>query len=271
MYGVDMTKPGAQAYYDSIGKELAAWGVDFLKVDDLSTPYHQPEIEAIRTALDRSGRRIVFSTSPGPTGLDHGEHIAAHANMWRISGDFWDDWDALKEQFARVDAWTPFRGPGHWPDADMLPFGGVRQGQRDDWTHFTHDEQITVMTLWSICRSPLILGGNLPKSDAFTLSLITNDAVLAVDQHSSGNRQWWRRGDLVAWVANAPHSRDRYVALFNTGEAAQPVSVSFAELGLPGAVRVRDLWSGRDLGKVEGAFAPTIPAHGAGLYRVGGE
>jgi len=218
MYGVDMSKPGAQAYYDSLFKLLAEWGIDFVKVDDLSTPYHKAEIEGIRRAIDKCGRPMVFSTSPGPTGLEHGSDIVANANMWRISDDFWDSWGALKEQFERVDKWTPFRGPGHWPDADMLPLGAVRQGQKNDWTNFTHDEQTTMMSLWCIARSPLILGGHLPRNDAFTLSLLTNDEVLAVNQRSSGNRQLWRKGDLVAWVAVVPGSRDKYLALFNASD-----------------------------------------------------
>ena len=218
MYGVDMSKPGAQAYYDSLLKLMAEWGVDFVKVDDLSTPYHQSEIEAIRKAIDRSGRAIVLRTSPGPTGVEHGEHIEPHANMWRVGDDFWDNWDALKEQFDRLDKWTPYRGEGHWPDADMLPLGAVRQDDPHGWTHFTQTEQSTLLSLWAICRSPLILGGNLPKNDPFTLALLTNDEVIAVNQSSENNRQLWRKGDQVAWVADVPHSRDKYLAVFNAAD-----------------------------------------------------
>jgi hypothetical protein len=132
-----------------------------------------------------------------------------------VSDDFWDDWKPLKEQFKRLHDWTPFRGPGHWPDADMLPLGNVRAVQPNGWTHFTTNEQITLMTLWSIARSPLIMGGHLPKNDAFTLSLLTNDEVLAVNQHSANNRQLFRTNDLIAWVADVPDSADKYVALFN--------------------------------------------------------
>jgi hypothetical protein len=217
MYGVDMSKPGAQEYYDSVFALMASWDLDFVKVDDLSAPYHKPEIEAIRKAIDKTGRPIVFSTSPGGTPLDQGEHIAAHANLWRISGDFWDDWGALYAQFQRVKDWTPFRGAGHWPDADMLPLGNIRAWQeKDAWTHFNHDEQYTLMTLWSIARSPLILGGNLPKNDAFTLSLLTNDEVIAVNKDSTNNHELYEHGGFRAWVADVPGSADKYLALFNT-------------------------------------------------------
>ncbi len=217
MWGVDTTKPGAQQYYDSVFKLYAEWGIDFIKVDDLTEPYHSGEVEAIRKAIDQCGRPIVFSTSPGDTALAQGPHVSANANMWRISGDFWDKWAALKEQFDRCAKWTPYRAPGHFPDADMLPLGGVRQP--GGWTAFTKDEQYTVMTLWSICNSPLMFGGHLPKNDEFTLALITNPEVIAVNQHAANGRQLYRNADAIAWVADAPASKDKYVALFAVGDA----------------------------------------------------
>ncbi len=299
MYGVDMTKPGAQAYYDSVFALLASWDLDYVKVDDLSRPYHKDEIEAIRKAIDRSGRPMVLSTSPGATPVSEGEHIQAHANLWRISDDFWDDWRALYAQFARLNNWTPFRGPGHWPDADMLPLGNVRAWQTtDNWTHFTKDEQFTLMTLWCIARSPLILGGNLPKNDAFTLALLTNDEVLAVNQRSTNNRQLFNATNAVAWVADVPGSRDQYLAIFNTSPAPVPrrgrggsnasaavgttaapaadptssqpraISVSLADFGMKGSAKVRDLWNHNDLGVIVGTLTQKINPHGAGLYRI---
>ena len=271
MYGVDVTKPGGQEYYDSIFAQFAEWGIDFVKVDDLSRPYHQAEIAAIRRAIDKSGRAIVSSTSPGATPLDQAADIAANANMWRISDDFWDNWHLLKEQFQRCADWSRYSGGGHYPDADMLPLGTIRASERSH-THFTKDEQYTLMTLWSICRSPLIFGGDLPQTDAFTLSLLTNDDVLAVDQHSSGGRQLFRNGDLIAWTADADDSSDKYLAVFNardeTGAEPAAVSVSLKDIGFDGPCKVRDLWKGRDLGVFSNTFEPLVVPHGAGLYRV---
>jgi hypothetical protein len=279
MFGVDMTKPGAQEYYDSLYEWFASWGLDFVKVDDLSRPYHQAEIEAIRKAIDHTGRKIVFSTSPGATPLKDGEHVSTHANMWRISDDFWDKWSLLFDQFARVRDWTPFRGPGYWPDADMLPIGVLQMGKNK--THFTHDEQITLMSLWSIARSPLMIGADLTKLDDFTLSLLTNDEVLAVNQNSSHNHQLFQHDGLYAWVADAPSSPDKYIAVFNTrsknGDEKTPsetntnsaaVPVKLSELGFDGEVHIRDLWQQKDLGSFKTEFAPLINAHGGGLYRV---
>jgi hypothetical protein len=237
MYGVDMSKPGAQEYYDSVFAQMAAWGLDFVKVDDLSRPYHKAEIEAIRKAIDKTGRPIVFSTSPGSTPLNEGEHVETHANMWRISDDFWDGWRQLHEQFARLNNWTPFRAPGHWPDADMIPFGNIRAWTTNGWSHFTHDEHYTLMTLWSIGRSPLILGGNLPKNDDFTLSLLVNDEVIAVNQNSANNHQLFNTNNQVAWVADVPGSKDKYLAVFNTSPPPPP---GRGRRGAPPAVELAD-------------------------------
>jgi hypothetical protein len=274
MYGVDMSRQGAQEYYDSVFKQFAKWGLDFVKVDDLSRPYHDDEIEAIRKAIDRSGRAIVFSTSPGATPVRAGANVSTNANMWRISDDFWDKWDLLYAQFARVRDWTPFRGPGHFPDADMLPIGVLQLGKNK--THFSRDEQFTLMSLWSIARSPLMIGADLTKLDDFTLSLLTNDNVIAVNQKSSNNRELFHHGDFCVWVADVPGSADKYIALFNTrapgaGEPAAAIPVKLAELGWGGKAQVRDLWLQKNLGSVADKFAPVINAHGAGLYRLSPE
>ncbi len=295
MYGVDMSKPGAQEYYDSVFALLASWKIDFVKVDDLSSPYHAPEIEAIRKAIDKTGRPIVFSTSPGATPVNQGEHVQRNANMWRISNDFWDNWPGLYAQFARLDSWTPFRGPGHYPDPDMLPLGNIRTWRENNsWTNFTHDEQITLMTLWSISRSPLIVGAHLPKNDAFTLSLLTNDEIIAVDQHSTNNKQASSQNNHIVWIADAPDSKDKYLAIFNATPAPAPrgrrgapdqaapasappnpadsqpaeISVSLAEIGLSGRVEVRDLWAHKDLGTCAEKISATVNSHGAVLYRL---
>ncbi|TPG63653.1 NPCBM/NEW2 domain-containing protein [Hymenobacter nivis] len=218
MYTVVPTRPGAQEYYNSLFELYAAWGVDFVKIDDLSEPYHAGEIELIRKAIDRTGRKIVFSMSPGETPIADAKHAQQHANLWRTVGDFWDSWEQLKEHFAVCERWAQYIMPGAWPDADMLPLGrlGIRAERGDDrQTRFTKDEQRTLMTLWSIFRSPLMFGGDLPSSTPATLALITNPRVLAVNRASAHNRQLFRRGDLVGWVADDPKTGDRFLALFN--------------------------------------------------------
>lgn len=276
MYGVDMSKPGAQEYFDSLLDMYASWGVDYIKVDDLSRPYHKEEIEGYRKAIDKAGRPIVFSTSPGETPLSDGEHVEKHANLWRISDDFWDQWGPLFEQFKRLHDWTPYRGNGHYPDADMLPLGAIRQVPGYDGgprTRFTKDEQRLMMSLWAIARSPLMMGGDMAKMDDWTLSLLTNDEVIDVNQNSSNNRQLFDRNGFIGWIADAPNSDDKFLALFNTTDAPAAVEVAVSELGFSGdSMLVRDIWEGKTLPKpVTGTFAPELPSHGSGLYRVRGK
>jgi len=235
MYTVVAGRPGAQEYYNSLFDLYASWGLDFVKIDDLSEPYHAPEIEMIRKAIDRTGRKIVLSMSPGETPLVDARHAQQHANMWRTVGDFWDSWDQLKEHFAVCNRWAPYTMPGAWPDADMLPLGrlGIRAERGDDrMTRFTPDEQRTLMTLWSIFRSPLMFGGDLPSTDAATLALLTNPRVLALNKASTHNRQLFRRGDLVGWTADDPKSGAKYLALFNAQDQ-EPAPASAAAAASP--------------------------------------
>ncbi len=273
MYGVDMTKPGAQAYYDSILQLVASWDVDFVKIDDLSRPYHSAEIEGIRKAIDKTGRPIVFSTSPGATPVGVGTHVMQHANQWRISDDFWDNWTALYEQFQRLHDWTPYRGPGHFPDADMLPLGKISGGSptaSGRWTYFTTNEQYTVMSLWAITRSPLIHGGDMMQMDAFTLSLLTNDEVIAVNQYSLHNRQLFRTNDLIAWTADAEGSTNKYLAVFNATGSTTSVPINLSSMGFTNSCSIRSLWDKTELGSFSGTFSPSIASHRGALYRLSG-
>lgn len=268
MYGVDMTQPGAQAYYDSIFRFYADWGVDFVKMDDMSRPYdaHAAEIEAAHKAIQATGRPIILSLSPGETPVIRGDHVRKYAQMWRISDDFWDDWAMLEAQFTRLENWTPYRGPGSWPDADMLPLGRLALGERD--TRFTPDEQKTLMTLWAIARSPLIMGGDLRHLDAATLALLTNKEVIAVNQASSGNCPHFVEDGLRVWSAVAEGGKGRYLALFNTGSKARDAGVKLRALGIDGPVAVRDLWAGNALGQQAERVSVNLPPHGAALYRL---
>jgi hypothetical protein len=266
MYGVDMRKPGAQAYYNSVFKLFADWGVDFVKMDDMSRPYdaHAPEIEAAHKAIVATKRPIVLSLSPGETPVPRAAHVAQYAQMWRISDDFWDEWPLLEAQFTRLENWNAFRAPGRWPDADMLPLGRLALGKRD--TKFTPDEQKTLMTLWSIARSPLIMGGDLRYLDQPTLDLLTNDEVLAVNQHSIGNTPWFFGDGTRIWTAKAANG-DAYLALFNTSKGQKTVGFDLGALGLRQA-KVRDLWARNDLGPVSGRVTADLAPHASTLLRL---
>jgi alpha-galactosidase len=267
MYGVDMRRPGAQAYYDSVFRQYAAWGVDFVKMDDMSRPYdsHAPEIEAASAAIARSGRPMMLSLSPGETPVPRGDHVGAHAHMWRISDDFWDEWRMLKDQFVRLENWHRFAAPDAWPDADMLPLGRLALGKRD--TRLTPDEQRTLMTLWSIARSPLIMGGDLRHLDAATLALLTNREVLAVNQGGTATAPVYTQDGLRAWTSRAKGG-GLNLAMFNTGDKPGRFGIDTRWLGTTDTVRVRDLWAGRDLAPATKRVEASIPPHGAVLYRL---
>lgn len=222
MYTVDAAQRGAQEYYNSVFKLLASWEIDFVKVDDLSRPYHKDEIELICKAIEGCGRPIVLSTSPGETPIEYAGHISSHATMWRIIDDFWDNWPEVNMHFSLFEKWIPYMGPGHWPDGDMLPLGriGIRAERGDDrMSTLSKDEQITLMSLFLICRSPLMFGGNLPENDEFTLNLITNEEALAVLQRSKNNRLLFHDAMKIAWIADEENSHDKFLALFYTSDA----------------------------------------------------
>ena len=271
MYTVDTLKTGAQEYYNSIFNLYASWGVDYVKVDDLSRPYHHGEISMIRKAIDQSSRPMVFSTSPGATPLKWANHVVNHANMWRICDDFWDNWKMLEPQFKRCADWAPYIGEGHFPDADMLPLGHIAlRAERgtDRMTGFTKTEQYTLMNLWAMFRSPLMFGGDLPTNDEFTLSLLTNDEVLAVNQNSAKNQQLKAENGLIVWTADVPGTDDKYVAFFNINDlGTSEISVTLAELGIAGNYIVKDLWTKEEKDSVTDKFTISVEPHASVLVR----
>jgi alpha-galactosidase len=271
----------------------------------LPAHYHADDIAGAAAAVAASGRDMVLSLSPGDhASVAMAQHMRGHVAMARISPDFWDTWPELARQFDLCPAWAPYVGRGFWPDADMLPMGmiGLRHVGRagpDRMTRFTPDEQRLMMTLWAIFRSPLFFGGDMTRLDPATRALLTNPEVLAVNQTSANNRQLFRRGDHVAWIADAicvagiplggskglpacaegaspvwvSPSPAKYLALFNLSDTGPAdIAVALDELGLSAsaradAVSVRDLWTGEDLGQAVAVLLP-VPAHGARLVQI---
>ena len=278
-YGLDASKPAAQWYYDSIAQLYAGWGVDFLKVDCIADhPYKGDEIRLIRQAIRKTGRPMVLSLSPGPTALDKADEVSKYAQMWRISDDVWDLWHSdtefpsgVQNQFARAATWAPFSAPGHWPDADMLPIGRLEPAAgwgKPRATRLTRDEQRTLLTLWSIFRSPLIIGGNLTLCDHWTESLLTNPEVIAVDQHSTGNHAVLTTDKAAVWLARPSSGEGHYLAIFNLDATSHEFRYSWKELELTeGKYGLRDLRQRKDLGAFE-SLTVTLPPHASVLYQV---
>jgi hypothetical protein len=273
MYGVDSSRAGAQEYYNSLFELYASWEIDFVKVDDILAPqYQQGEIEMIRKAIDKCGRPIVLSLSPGEAPITMADHLATNANMWRISADFWDEWDKLKHNFELLEKWYLHIRPGAWPDADMLPVGrlsldGRPHGAERD-SHFTWPEHYTLFSLWMISRSPLIMGGDLPSSKDSTLIFMMNPETIAVNQNSTGNKQLFRDERKAAWIADDPDSGGKYLAYFNLTDTLQVFEFDLQNISLTGAVKVRDLWARKDIGNMEGKLNLKLEPHGAILYKL---
>jgi alpha-galactosidase len=276
MYGVDTASAGGQDYYDSIAALYAGWGVDFIKADDMfgSGPGggHAGEIAALEKALRKTGRPIVLSLSPGAHDTSNVEFVSAHAQMWRISDDLWDRWTDVKRQFPNFARWNPYVKPGHWPDGDMLPLGhiGIRAERGDPrMSLLTREEQRTLMTLWSVARSPLMFGGNLPDNDDFTFGLIGDGEVLAVNQKATGSKELFSRGNQVAWVAEIAGSPARYLAVFNIGDTAgEQIHVAWSGLGLPPNCTVRDLWAKKDLGAAPDGQTFQVAPHACAFLKI---
>lgn len=274
-FGVKDSAAG-QAWYDSLMRQYASWGVDYIKVDCIAShPYKGAEIRMIHRAIVKTGRPIVLSLSPGPAPLAEAVELGQNAQLWRISNDVWDHWEKgkewsqdVKDQFAVIASWAKYVRPGNWPDADMLPLGRLEPVPGDGKpraTRLTEDEQRTMVTLWAIARSPLFFGGNLTELDDWTAALVTNPAVVAMDQRGHGQRLVGQDGAVIAWTSHVGN-RD-YLALFNVGDSGATVKTSFAKYGLNGRYSARDVWGGKNLGGVAGVDE-SVAAHGVLLLEL---
>ncbi len=288
MWGVRGDTAAGQAWYDALFAQYAAWDLDFIKIDDMlnndTKTYHQAEADAIRKAVDKTGRAIVISFSPGPDDPSwlpgSVADLNAEADMWRVVDDFWD-YSAITDLpgvFKAVGTWQASAGlvRGHWPDADMLPVGYL--GPRNEWhasgeTTFTRNEQVTILSLWSILPSPLIFGGNVQSlttdttTGPWTLALLTNEEVLAVNQDQLGNhaKRIAQQGSTEVWARDLSGGR-KAVALFNRGTQDATVSVTFAQLGVTGTQVVRDLWRRADVSGMTTGISVNVPYGGAAIY-----
>lgn len=272
MYGVDNTKDGAQAYYDSLLALYASWGVDFLKVDDIADSKlygtHSGEIELIRKAIDSCGRPMVLSLSPGPAPIERGTFFQRNANMWRLTDDLWDNWEQLYDMFGRCGKWSAFVGTGAWPDCDMLPLGHIgnrtaADGSEARMTRFTKEEQRSLMTLWSIFRSPLLFGGDLRKLDDWTHSLLSEPYLIDAHQNGRDPKEVYRKEDLVIWVSES--DTRKYVACFNLADRPVGLPVAAREWLQSLGGELHEVWANRAV-SVADAETAFIAPHGVALY-----
>ena len=289
-YGMS-DSPAGQAFYDSMMKQYAGWGVDYIKVDCISDhPYRPSEIRQIAEAIRKTGRPMVLSLSPGPTQLEHAAEVAKYAQMWRITDDHWDLWKAsgktgefpfgLSEEFDRIAAWATHVKPGSWPDPDMLPEGALTP--HPGWgeprqSRYKQDEQRTELTLWAISRSPLIFGGNLTKLDEFTKKLMTNKEVLEINQTAVDSKpglmpysETGKPAPLYRlWSARTGGSHPKqYVAVFNLADTSVKQNVQWMDFHLADKPHaVYNVWDQKHVPSAK-TLQVELPAHGCALFRV---
>ena len=281
MYGIRKNAPGAQEYYDSIIRMYAEWGVDFIKCDDICNTnlYRENqysaahEVEMLQSAIQKTGWEIVLSLSPGPALIEKAWHYEKYANMWRITDDFWDRWDLLKNMFERCELWQNHVAPGSYPDCDMLPVGKLGKGfGNGEWdTRFTKEEQITMMTLWCVFGSPLMIGAELTRLDEWTLWLLTRKDILKLTQNGYIGKQVERNEAYAVWSCCHKQTNEAYVAYFNFLEIEQEVTVNFEDIEQLGAEHdkvsgAQELWTQSSVEVRDGILRSVVPAHGARLF-----
>jgi hypothetical protein len=282
MYGVRPTEAG-QAYYDSIISMYADWGVDFIKCDDICDTWMYRELPfngweetvMIHRAIEKCGRPIVLSLSPGPARVERAWEYGKYANMWRITDDFWDEWRLLKEMFWRCEDWQDHVKQGCYPDCDMLPVGTLGGGFGHEWhSRFTYEEQKTMMSLWCIFRSPLMVGAELTMLDEQTLGLLTNRQVLALLSEDCKGIQLYRTEEEAVWLSRNRVTGESYAALFNLSDEARTMSISRTDmregLEIPfyeGSCQVHELWDDTTAVWKEEQLSVDVPAHGVKIFR----
>lgn len=313
MYGLRAQMKESQAYYDSLFALYAQWGVDYVKCDDIcntniypENPYSAAhEVEMIHAAIQKCGRPIVLSLSPGPALIEKAWHYEKYANMWRITDDFWDQWDLLLNMFERCELWQNHVSQGCFPDCDMLPLGYLGKGFGEErQCGFTRAEQVTMMTLWCMFRSPLMLGAEMTKLDEWTLSLLTNREVLSLLQDGRHGVQVRRTENSAVWGSwpdrkavsgvieagkndgGSDGTMDEAgicVALFNLGDTEQEISVPTEELAdafpmeiasrlcssvqRDGKTKWKELWTGEMSECDARMISARVEAHGVKLFR----
>lgn len=266
MYAIDFSKPGAQEFIDSWARLFASYGIDYLKIDGVRNQ-DIADVEAWAKALEKTGRPIHVELS---NNLDI-KHISTWkqlSNGWRTDHDveaygtpYLASWEKVSRRFDDVAQWQPHAGPGGWNDLDSL---NVANGSKDG---LTNDEKISYVSLWAIAASQFVIGNDLTKLDDFGLSLLTNDAILGVNQSGVAAKRLYKKGDAQVFYQHLPDGSYN-IALFNTGSSTHDVSVKWENLGIEGSAFVRDLWSHHDLGRKEKDFTAKLSPHASRMIKV---
>lgn len=259
-------------------KQYGDWGFDYLKYDWCSygdvvkgsgVAYYQKPYQVMRAALDQVPRDILFSFCQYGMGDVWKWGTETGGNSWRTTGDITDTWGSMSGIGFSQNGHEKYAGPGHWNDPDMLVVGNVGWSANLHPTRLTPNEQYTHISLWCLLSAPLLIGCDMTRMDDFTLNLLSNDEVLAVDQDSLG-RQASRvaKDDLVEVWAKDLDDGSKAVGLFNRGEGETRVTAKWSDLGISGKQTVRDLWRQKDVGQFNDTFEASVPRHGVVLVKI---
>jgi len=274
-YRIDMTKPCAQKYIDSIADVFGEWGVDFLKFDSVTpgSGHNDLSLDArdeVKGWSQALARHKIWLELSWALDVNYADHWKQWANGWRLDwdvecycpGEALTAWPNIARLFPKVADWWRHGGPGGWNDLDSLDVGnGTMDG-------LTKDERRTAATLRAISAAPFYVGNDLTNLDAYGIELLTNPEVIAVNQAGRPAQPVSTKSNRQVWYSlNADSSYT--VALFNLGTTEANMTANFADLGLDGSAEVRDLWAKKDLGRfATGYTAATVPPHGARLFKV---
>ncbi len=286
MYGV-RDCPEGQQYYDSLLELYSSWGVDFIKCDDICNthaykerPYMgRHEVEMLHRAIEKCGRPVVLSLSPGPALTEQAAHYCTYANMWRITDDFWDSWDRLHNMFDYCEKWQYVISEGCWPDCDMLPVGRIGKGFGEErTTRLSFEEQRTMLTLWCLFRSPLMIGADLPQLDKDTLALLTHEGLLSLQSSGMRPRQASRNREHAVWITDSQQEQRLAVAVFNFENVPAVIETDAAQWNTVSRLSAKECYGELPLLSGDGRATMTggrcrvtVPAHGAVVFEVPAE
>ena len=260
-------------------KTYAYWGVDYLKydwcsydgiapkqptIDDYKKPY-----QVMRTALDQNNRDILFSFCQYGMGESWNWAGEIGGNSWRTTGDITDTWASMTNIGFHQQAEAPHGRPGHFNDPDMLIVGKVGWGDNQHNTRLTPDEQYTHISLWSMLASPLLIGCDMGKLDRFTLSLLTNDEVLAINQDALGKEatEVFKTAEYLIYVKDMEDG-SKAVGIFNISGNYQTININWSDLGISNYHKVRDVWRQKYIATDNKTFKTGVAAHGVELVRL---